>query len=252
METLLAVRNLTVTFGGVHALQDVDMQIRSGELVGLIGPNGAGKTTFVNAVTGFVAPSKGEVLFAGQVLTGRSPRFCEQRGIRRTFQTTHTFSGLTVAENLAAACSARTQGGWFQALARPLARRRVLDSMDAKVARLLDLLTLSDSRHNYPDELDHNQLQYLAVGMALAGEAKLICLDEPFAGLSAAEAAGLREVIHRWHSMTDASFLIIDHSLAHLFQSVRRVICFDAGRVLKAASPEEILRDPAVREVYLG
>jgi branched-chain amino acid transport system ATP-binding protein len=224
--TVLRVNGLSVAFGGVHALNDVDIEVREGELVGLIGPNGAGKTTLVDAVTGFVRFT-GTVELDGRDV-GRMPPYQRARlGLGRTWQSTDLFDDLDVRENLTVADGT--------------------GEVDAK----LSLVGLDVAGEAMPGQLSQGQRKLVGIARALASSPRVLCLDEPAAGLDTNESqelgARLRELADRGQST-----LLIDHDMGLVLSICDRVVVLEFGRVIADDAPDVVRRDPNVISAYLG
>ena len=244
MSVVLRTEGLTVRFGGVHAVEGVDVAVEEGHLVGLIGPNGAGKTTFVDAITGFVRYT-GRVELDGRDLTGMAPHVRARRGLARTWQSTELFDDLTVLENLMVAAERPS----FLALAAELVGRRPgAAESPGEALRLLDLGSLSDAM---PAELTQGQRKLVGVARAVAMRPRLLCLDEPAAGLDTRESEDLGQRLRR---IADAgtTTLLIDHDMGLVMTICDRIVVLEFGKVIAAGPPDEVRRDPRVVKAYLG
>ena len=243
---LLSVRNLTVRFGGVHALDNVDFDVAEGELFGLIGPNGAGKTTTIEAISGFLPNATGSVDFAGRPLTGLAPHRRAQLGLVRTFQAIELFDDLTIRENLITAAHRRT---WWQSLGDLVAPRRNSDvAVVDRVLELLDLTAVADQR---PPELSQGQRKLAGVARSLACSPRLVLLDEPAAGLDSDESLALGD---RLRAVVDSgvTVVLVDHDMGLVLGACDRIVVLDFGKVLAAGTPAEIRADERVIAAYLG
>ena len=244
MTSMLSARNISVSFGGVHAVIDVDLDVEPGELVGLIGPNGAGKTTFVDAVTGFV-PHRGTVALNGSDVTGTSPHDRARRGIARTWQAIELFDDLTVRENLTVAAHHPSFVSTLkEVFTRPLGRTREVDEA-------LEVFGLAPLAEATPSELTQGQRKLVAVARALAARPRLLCLDEPAAGLDARESLTfgrhLREIVDR-----GTPILLIDHDMGLVLGISDRVVVLEFGKVIAVGTPSAVRADPRVVAAYLG
>ena len=244
--SLLRARGLTVTFGGVHAVHAVDLDVAAGELVGLIGPNGAGKTTLIDALTGFVRPSAGSVELDGEDLTPLAPAARAQRGLVRTFQSLELFEDLTVADNLRV-CAETPH--WWDPLVDAVRPRRG-EALE-QVGWALEVVGLGDVADRRPNELSHGRRKLVAVARALALRPRVVLLDEPAAGLDTSETARLGEHL-RTLPEHGVSVLLVDHDMGLVLSTCDRVAVLDVGAVIATGPPEQIRADHRVIEAYLG
>jgi branched-chain amino acid transport system ATP-binding protein len=236
---LLEVQDLNKHFGGLHAVRNLSFSVRQGEMVGILGPNGAGKTTLYNLLTGFIAPDAGaRIAFDGQNLLGRPPYRIAGLGISRTFQLCRPFGGMTVLENVVV-------GGLG-------AGRKAGADLQARARSLLARVGLAGREESGVDVLSYGDQRRLEIARALAARPRLLLLDEPFAGLGSAEMADLSALIRQVHAEEGLTVILIEHKLREFMSLVQRVIALDFGAVIAEGPPEEIVRNPAVIEAYIG
>ena len=242
---VLATRGLSKSFGGVRAVDGVDLALPKGEICALIGPNGAGKTTFFNMLTGQLRPDKGEVSFKGERLSGLPPHAVWRRGISRTFQITATFVSLTALENVQVA---------------RLSHRRRTYSVLARAAhleveagrRLLDRVGLSDQAGRAAAVLSYGDLKKLELAVALANDPEVLLLDEPTAGMAPAERGALMALVERIARDHGLAVLFTEHDMDVVFSVADRILVLHQGRVIAEGRPTEVRVDPEVQRVYLG
>jgi branched-chain amino acid transport system ATP-binding protein len=246
MSALLEARGVTVSYGGVHANKDVELNVPEGAFVGLIGANGAGKTTFIDAITGFTPITSGAVFFDGKDLSRRSPDDRVRAGLVRTFQSLELFEDLTVADNLLVACE--TSRWW--SLPVDLFRRRPPEIED-RINWALATVGLEDVRDRRAENLSHGQRKLVGVARALAARPKLLLLDEPAAGLDATESAALHSVL-RGLLDEGISVFLIDHDMGLVLSVCDDIYVLDFGRIVAHGDPAHIRRDPVVIASYLG
>ena len=236
MSALLEVKALGRAFGGVMAVQAVDLKVAPGEVACIIGPNGAGKSTLLNMLCGVLAPSRGDIVFEGASILGLRKAQVAKRGIARKFQVPSVFETLTVAENLELAARG--------AAARASTRARM------EPAELLRRIELEEVRDRLAGELAHGQKQWLEIGMALATGPKLLLLDEPTAGMTPDETASTARLVRSLAG--ELAVLAIEHDIQFVRDLAARTIAMHQGRVIAEGPFDEIAADPLVKEVYLG
>ncbi|MFC4506012.1 MULTISPECIES: ABC transporter ATP-binding protein [Streptomyces] len=241
----LSVRDLSVSYGGVHALSGVDLDVEPGHLVGLIGPNGAGKTTFIDAVTGFVRHA-GRVELDGGDLTGLRPHRRVRQGLARTWQSIELFDGLSVAENVAVAADRRS--GWAAAFRETFTKPT---DPGPDVEEALSVVGLTDRAGTQAVDLSQGERKLVGVARALAGRPRVICLDEPAAGLDSEESIRLGRRLRR---VVDAGtgMLLVDHDMALVLDVCDTVVVLEFGKVIASGPPAQVRNDPHVVAAYLG
>ena len=247
----LTASGVTVRFGGLTALDAIDVEVAPGTTVGLVGPNGAGKTTLFNVMSGLLRPNEGEVHLAGRDVTQLSPTARARRGLARTYQRSELFSELTVRENLVLAYRARRRTHHLALDLLGLGRRRD-GQEDDTVDGLLESLRLSEVAGELADALPLGTGRLVEVGRALAAEPDIVLLDEPSAGLDEHETDLLAEVLRRTRSGSTVAFLLVEHDVDLVLGLSDHVYVLDFGRCIAAGPPEAIRSDPAVRAAYLG
>jgi branched-chain amino acid transport system ATP-binding protein len=244
MSARLSIRSLSVNYGGVRAVDEVDITVEPSTIVGLIGPNGAGKTTTIDAITGFTA-SRGHVELDGELLDAMNAHQRARRGLVRTFQSVELFDDLSVRQNLEVAA---TPERWWSPFVDAVAPRR---SRAIDVDWALDAVGLAGSASARPPDLSHGQRRLVALARALVGRPKVLLLDEPAAGLDTDETAALGQLL-RTMPERGVGVLLVDHDMSLVLSACSEVVVLDFGRVIAAGAPSEIRRDPIVIAAYLG
>jgi branched-chain amino acid transport system ATP-binding protein len=250
---VIRARNLRKSFGGVAAIDGVDLDIRPGEIVGLMGPNGAGKTTILDALSGFLALDDGQVELGGQDVTGQTPQARAHRGLGRSFQDARLFPGLTVAETLAVACErwAASREPLAAGLRLPASLRSEA-AVDERVARILKLLGVVEFADRFATQLSTGSRRLVELGCLLAQEPMVLLLDEPAAGLARAEAEMMSPLLKRIRAVTGGALVIVEHDVALLRRTCDRIVALESGRVIIDGPPDEVLADATVIASYLG
>ncbi len=243
--TVLAVRDLAKSFGGVQAVRGVSFAVAAGEMLALIGPNGAGKSTCFNMVGGQLRPDAGTVRLHGADITGRQPRAIWRLGVGRTFQVTATFASMTVQENVQTALTSHARQAY-----RPWTAARHLHAKAARAA--LDQVGLADQADRGAGVLAYGDLKRLELAMALAHGPRLLLMDEPTAGMAGPERTALMALTRRLATERGLAVLFTEHDMDVVFGVSDRVLVLDHGRLIAEGPPAAIRADPAVRAVYLG
>jgi branched-chain amino acid transport system ATP-binding protein len=251
MAALLDVRGLGKRFGAVQAIEQLDVQVADGEILGIIGPNGAGKTTAINLISGVIRPDSGRIAFAGEDVTGMPPDRLVRRGVVRTFQATTVYQERTVRENARRGAFTTLYPGFWPAFLGTRAARDAAGRTDAAIDRLLEWLGLAEVADTEARHLPYGYQKVLGLGIALAAHPRLAMLDEPAAGLSHDEAVHVAEVIRRTNA-EGVSLIVVDHNMRFITQLCHRIVVLHHGTVLATGAPAEVTRDPRVVDAYLG
>ncbi|WP_376986230.1 ABC transporter ATP-binding protein [Bosea sp. R86505] len=244
-EFILEARDLELRFGGVLAANGASLKVRANERIAIIGPNGAGKTTFINLCTGYLKPQSGRVVFAGQDVTGLSPRTIARRGIGRSFQIPQLFTDNTVMENLLLALSAR-EGTWSPFLRLDRHPKRV------EMTALLDSVGLRDTAERLVRELPEGMRKLIDIAVALALDPKLIFMDEPTSGVSSSEKFQVMDTLTRALDARATTAIFVEHDMDVVARYASRVAVWSGGRIALEGTPDEILNHPEVRETVIG
>jgi len=237
MAPILSVERLSKSFSGVQALEDVDIAVNEGEVLGLVGPNGSGKTTLFNCVTGFTRPTHGRIVWQGKETTHLAPDQIARRGVVRTFQQKMVFPRATVRENLEIAWAGRHGNG----------SARTFAACDD----LLHFLGLTPMAEIHAADIPFGSARKLGLGLALAANPRLLMLDEPAAGLNEDESRELGELIGKMASLSIIVW-IIEHDVSLVMSICDRIVVLHAGRKIAEGKPNDIANDPAVITVFLG
>jgi len=248
---LLEANNVAKHFGGVKALRDVSLTIRTGEIYGLIGPNGAGKTTFFNCLTGLYIPDGGGFNFAGTPLLADAPHQAAERGIARTFQNIRLFGNMTALENVMVGRHVRTKAGVFGAMLQSAATRAEEAAIRQRAMDLLHYVRIEERADDLAKNLSYGDQRRLEIARALATEPKLLCLDEPAAGMNHTETSELRELIDGIRR-DGTTILLIEHDVKLVMGLCDRVAVLDYGAMVIEDVPAVVQKDQRVIEAYLG
>jgi len=240
---MLKTELLSVRFGGLAALSQVNFEVPRDQIRAIIGPNGAGKSTFFNCLTGVLRPTSGRIVFNGEDITGLPSNKISQKGIARSYQITNILPNASVLENVRIAAQSRRHA-WNM-----IAHHDSFADINGKAEAALRSIGLLSKAHELAANLSHGEQRNLEIGIALATEPKLLCLDEPTAGMSAAETSQTMELVRR--IAKDLTILIVEHDMEVVMELADRITVLHYGEILAEGTPEEIQENPRVLEVYL-
>ncbi len=243
MAPVLRTESLTVRFGGLTALNGVNFEVARGEIRAIIGPNGAGKSTFFNCLTGVIRPTSGRILFNGQNITGLPPNQISQRGIARSYQITNILPNATTLENVRIAAQSRRHA-WSM-----FTHHGDFPDLIDKAQTVLASVGLAGKEEELAANLSHGEQRNLEIGIALATEPQLLCLDEPTAGMSAAETHDTVQLVQS--IAKDLTILIVEHDMPVVMGLAHRITVLHYGEILAEGTPAEVQQNPKVQEVYL-
>ena len=248
----LEVKNLTLTFGGVVALDNVDLSLHTGELLAIIGPNGAGKTSLLNCVTGYYRAQKGEIIFNGQDIFHMSTHHLTGLGIGRTFQNIELFPGISVLSNMLLARHTHTKYGvGLASVFSPSVKREEVYHRKV-LEELIDFLEMQAIRKKLVGSLPYGLRKRVELGRALALEPKLLVLDEPFAGMTLEEKEDMVRFLMELNEGWGQTMILVEHDMSVVMSISKRVMVLDFGKKITEGPPEEVQNHPQVIKAYLG
>jgi branched-chain amino acid transport system ATP-binding protein len=240
---ILKTELLSVRFGGLSALSQVNIELKRNEVRAIIGPNGAGKSTFFNCLTGVLRPTSGRILFDGEEITGLPSNAISRKGLARSYQITNILPNISALENVRIAAQSRRHG-WNM-----IAHHGAFADINQKAEATLDAVGLLAKADELASNLSHGEQRNLEIGIALATEPKLLCLDEPTAGMSQGETDETKELIRRISK--NLTILVVEHDMQVVMELCDRISVFHYGAILAEGTPQEIQANPKVLEVYL-
>ena len=252
MENMLEVKNLSISFGGLRAVSEFDMNIGKGQLYGLIGPNGAGKTTIFNLLTGVYKPDEGIVKLDGQDITGKKTIDINKAGIARTFQNIRLFSQMSVLDNVKVGLHNHHHYNTLEGILRLPHYRKVEKEMNERAMELLKVFDLEKDAEYLASNLPYGQQRKLEIARALATDPKLLLLDEPAAGMNPQETADLTALIHQIKDQFNVTIVLIEHDMSLVMNICERIYVLDYGKCIANGAPEEIQNNEFVIRAYLG
>lgn len=248
----IQIKGLSLSFGGVRALTNVDLEVKTGELFSVIGPNGAGKTSLMNCITGFYHPEAGKIIFNGKEIQNHHPHELVKIGIGRTFQNIELFPGMTVISNLFLARHIHYNYGFIPACffsrsvkEEEIAHRRILEE-------IIDFLEIQSVRNKPVGSLPYGMMKRIELGRALALEPDLLVLDEPFAGMNLEEKEDMVRFLLELNRAWGQTMILVEHDMAIVMSISQRIAVLNFGEKLTEGAPSEIVKHPEVIKAYLG
>jgi branched-chain amino acid transport system ATP-binding protein len=250
--SLLRTRDVSLHFGGIAALDEVDISVEAGEIVGILGPNGAGKSTLFNVISGFLKPDHGRLLFEEEEIGHLLPYERVGIGIGRTFQHVRLFRNLTVYENLLVAQHRHLSSGSLSAMLRLPEWKHDERLAKERADKILEVIDLKPWKDKQPNELSYGTTRFLELATVLSIEPRIVLLDEPASGIQHKEVEALGPLLKRIRDETGCAILLIEHDMGLLLNTAERIYALDFGKVIAEGTPDEVVANDQVLESYLG
>jgi len=249
---MLEIKEVGIVFGGLVALDKVNMTVNKGDIYGLIGPNGSGKTTLINVITGFYVPTSGEVLFNGQVISGKAPHQISHAGLGRTFQNINLFPEMTALENVVTAHCVKTKYNMGDAIFQTKAYKAQEAEARERAIRELEFVGLKDDLNIKAKNLPYGKRRLLEIARLLVTNPQLVLLDEPVAGMNEQESDEVARIVHKMRDSGGRTILLIEHHMKFVMNLCEKLTVLNSGCVIAEGVPEEIQNNETVIECYLG
>lgn len=249
---MLEVDHVGIVFGGLVALDQVNMTVKKGEIHGLIGPNGSGKTTLINVISGFYVPTSGEVRFNGQVISGKSPHLISRAGLGRTFQNINLFPEMTALENTVTACCVHSHYNMADAVFRTKAFRAQEAAARELAESQLEFVGLKDDLNTKAKNLPYGKRRLLEIARLLVTDPQLVLLDEPVAGMNEQESDEVAQIVHKMRDKGGRTILLIEHHMKFVMGLCDQLTVLNSGCIIAQGVPAEIQNNEEVITCYLG